>query len=44
MDQVVGLACLVNGVVLFDPTKVRIEPYWYRGNRIPSPYDLTTAA
>lgn len=26
-------------VVLFDPTRVRIERYWYRGSRIPSPYD-----
>lgn len=30
--------------VLFDPTKVRIERYLYRGNRIPSPYDPATAA
>lgn len=29
---------------LFDPTKVRIERYRYRGNRIPSPYDPATAA
>jgi RNA-directed DNA polymerase len=28
--------------VLFDPTKVRIERYWYRGARIPSPYDPVT--
>lgn len=28
------------GVVLFDPTKVRIEYYRYRGTRIPNPYDL----
>jgi RNA-directed DNA polymerase len=27
------------GVTLFDPTRVRIERYWYRGVRIPSPYD-----
>jgi RNA-directed DNA polymerase len=27
------------GTVLFDPTRVRIERYWYRGARIPSPYD-----
>jgi RNA-directed DNA polymerase len=27
------------GVTLFDPTRVRIERYWYRGTRIPSPYD-----
>ncbi len=33
-----------DGVVLFDPTRVRIIPYWYRGSRIPSPYDLTTTA
>jgi RNA-directed DNA polymerase len=32
------------GAVLFDPTKVRIERYWYRGNRIPSPYDPATRA
>lgn len=32
------------GVMLFDPTKVRIERYRYRGARIPNPYDLTTAA
>lgn len=32
------------GVTLFDPTKVRIEPYRYRGARIPSPYDRPTAA
>ena len=44
VDQVVGLGCLVNGVVLFDPTKVRIERYRYRGNRIPNPYDLTITA
>ena len=31
-------------VVLFDPTRVRIERYWYRGTRIPSPYDPATAA
>ena len=31
-------------VVLFDPTKVRIERYRYRGARIPSPYDPITAA
>lgn len=30
--------------VLFDPTKVRVERYWYRGTKIPSPYDLHTAA
>ena len=30
--------------VLFDPTKVRIERYRYRGNRIPNPYDLTITA
>jgi RNA-directed DNA polymerase len=29
---------------LFDPCKVRIERYWYRGTRaIPSPYPTTTA-
>jgi RNA-directed DNA polymerase len=28
--------------VLFDPTRVRIERYWYRGTRIPSPYDPIT--
>ena len=32
------------GVVLFDPTKVRITRYWYRGARIPSPYDLALTA
>jgi len=26
-------------VVLFDPTRVRIERYWYRGTRIPNPYE-----
>lgn len=31
-------------VVLFDPCRVRVERYWYRGNRIPSPYDPATAA
>ena len=31
-------------VALFDPTKVRIERYRYRGARIPSPYDPVTAA
>jgi RNA-directed DNA polymerase len=31
-------------VALFDPTKVRIERYWYRGTRIPSPYDPAPAA
>jgi RNA-directed DNA polymerase len=30
--------------VLFDPTKVRIERYRYRGTKIPSPYDPVTAA
>jgi RNA-directed DNA polymerase len=30
--------------VLFDPTKVRIGRYWYRGTRIPSPYDPVMAA
>ena len=30
--------------VLFDPTKVRIERYWYRGVRIPNPYDPAHAA
>jgi RNA-directed DNA polymerase len=31
------------GVALFDPTKVRIERYWYRGvSAIPSPYLTTT--
>lgn len=31
------------GIMLFDPTKVRIERYWYRGvNNIPSPYRLST--
>lgn len=29
-------------IVLFDPTKVRIERYWYRGVKaIPSPYPVT---
>jgi RNA-directed DNA polymerase len=28
--------------VLFDPTRVRVERYWYRGTRIPSPYDPIT--
>lgn len=32
------------GTVLFDPTRVRIERYWYRGARIPSPYDPVAAA
>ena len=32
------------GVSLFDPTKVRIEYYRYRGARIPNPYDLPDAA
>ena len=32
------------GAVLFDPTKVRIERYWYRGTKIPSPYDPIIAA
>ncbi|MBP2369859.1 group II intron reverse transcriptase/maturase [Pseudonocardia parietis] len=32
------------GVMLFDPTKVRIRRYLYRGNRIPSPYKPTMAA
>ena len=32
------------GAVLFDPTSVRIERYWYRGTRIPSPYDPIAAA
>jgi RNA-directed DNA polymerase len=32
------------GVALFDPTSVRITRYWYRGTRIPSPYDTMTAA
>jgi RNA-directed DNA polymerase len=32
------------GVTVFDPTKVRIERYWYRGTRIPSPYDPVAAA
>jgi RNA-directed DNA polymerase len=32
------------GAVLFDPARVRIERYWYRGTRIPSPYDPATAA
>jgi len=27
-------------VVLFDPTRVRIERYWYRGARIPNPYEI----
>jgi RNA-directed DNA polymerase len=31
-------------VVLFDPTRVRIERFRYRGTRIPSPYDPATAA
>jgi len=30
--------------VLFDPTKVRVERYWYRGTKIPSPYDPAIAA
>lgn len=30
--------------VLFDPTKVRVERYWYRGTRIPSHYDPAVAA
>jgi RNA-directed DNA polymerase len=30
--------------VLFDPTRVRIERYWYRGTRIPSPYDPITTS
>jgi RNA-directed DNA polymerase len=30
------------GAVLFDPTRVRIERYWYRGTRIPSPYNPIT--
>jgi hypothetical protein len=30
--------------VLFDPTKVRIERYWYRGTKILSPYDPILAA
>ena len=30
--------------VLFDPTKVRIERYRYRGTKIPSPYLPTGAA
>lgn len=34
-----------DGVVLFDPTRVRIERYWYRGTRIPNPFDpVATAA
>jgi len=32
------------GAVLFDPSSVRIERYWYRGARIPSPYDPIAAA
>jgi RNA-directed DNA polymerase len=32
------------GVVVFDPTRVRVERYWYRGTRIPSPYDPVAAA
>lgn len=32
------------GVVLFDPTRVRIERYRYRGIRIPSPYDPEATA
>lgn len=32
------------GIVVFDPTKVRIERYWYRGvTAIPSPYPNTAA-
>jgi hypothetical protein len=31
-------------VVLFDPAKVRIQRYLYRGTRIPSAYNLTTTA
>jgi RNA-directed DNA polymerase len=31
-------------VVLFDPTKVRIGRYLFRGNRIPNPYDPGLAA
>ena len=30
--------------MLFDPTRVRIERYRYRGTRIPSPYDPINAA
>ncbi len=30
---------ITTGAALFDPTKVRIERYWYRGTRIPNPYD-----
>ncbi len=33
-----------DGVALFDPTRVRIEYYRYRGARIPSPYDPAPAA
>lgn len=29
-------------VTLFDPTKVKIKRYYYRGARIPSPYDPAT--
>ncbi|MDF1490377.1 group II intron reverse transcriptase/maturase [Tessaracoccus caeni] len=32
------------GIVLFDPTKVRIGRYWYRGTRIPNPYDPSITA
>jgi RNA-directed DNA polymerase len=31
-----------DGVTLFDPTKVKIRRYYYRGARIPSPYDDPT--
>lgn len=34
---------ITTGAALFDPTKVRIERYWYRGTRIPSPYDPVAA-
>jgi RNA-directed DNA polymerase len=30
------------GVALFDPTRVGIRRYWYRGTRITSPYDPIT--
>jgi RNA-directed DNA polymerase len=30
--------------VLFDPTRLRIERYLYRGTRIPSPYDPVTTS
>lgn len=32
------------GVTLFDPTRVGIRRYWYRGARIPNPYGPITTA